>query len=259
VLAEPERTPYDLHFRLLGVSIRVHPFFWLGAALLGQSSLNLGLEYLAIWMAVVFVSLLVHELGHALAYRHYGSNSRIVLYIFFGLAIGSPDVRGKWRRVMVSLAGPCAGFVFAGLIYGSHLAVDWGGRGSPSIVRDLYYQLLFVNVAWGVFNLFPVFPLDGGQVSRDLCEGRWPGRGLRLSLQISVGTAATMVIYSLMCASSNQFGWFLDDIPWYARGTFYTAVLFALLGVQSYLLLRQTRRGSGYYYEAPDDRLPWEK
>src|SRR5262249_7364769 len=116
VLAEPNRTPYDLNFRLFGFPVRIHPLFWLGAVLLGANALEAqdgkGLQYLLIWVFVVLVSLLVHELGHAISFRFYGSDAHIVLYLFFGLAVGSPDVRGRGRRIMVSLAGPLAGFLF---------------------------------------------------------------------------------------------------------------------------------------------------
>ena len=79
MLAEPNRTPYDLNFRLFGFPVRIHPLFWLGAVLLGGWTFDLGLEYAAIWVAVVFVSILVHELGHAIAFRTFGVDSHIVL------------------------------------------------------------------------------------------------------------------------------------------------------------------------------------
>src|SRR5438552_2684847 len=115
VLAEPDRTPYDLHFPLFGFRVRIHPFFWLGTVLLGSNVLreDNGLALLGIWIVVVFVSILVHELGHAVAYRLYGSHAHIILWGFGGLAIGSPRVGGRARRIFVSFAGPLAGFVFA--------------------------------------------------------------------------------------------------------------------------------------------------
>jgi Zn-dependent protease len=263
VLAEPNRTPYDLNFRLFGFPVRVHPLFWLGAVILGANVLNAedgnGLLYLAIWVAVVFVSLMVHELGHALAFRRFGSDARIVLYIFFGLAVGTPDVRTRNQKIIVSLAGPAAGFLLAGVVYVSHLLTGWGHTLSAPVIY-LYYSLLFVNIAWGVLNLFPVFPLDGGQVSRELCERKWRGRGLRVSLQISFWFAVAVAVYSLVCEIDlRSQGLLTGVIPWWARGTFFTAILFGMLAVQSYLLLQQLRGGGGYYYEGPDDRVPWER
>lgn len=258
MLAEPERTPYDVNFRLLGFRVRIHPLFWLGAALLGASSLELGPQYLAIWVAVVLVSITVHELGHAVAFRAFGSDSHIVLWMFGGLAVPYTGIAGRGRRILVSLAGPFAGFALCGLVYGSHLATDWGSPKNGLLVLNLYFWLVFVNLVWGIFNLLPVYPLDGGQVSRELCEAKWRGRGVLVSLKISIGVAATVAIYSLICELDQRSSESaLKFIPFWARGTWYTALLFGLLAAQSYQLLQFHSRG--YYYEAPDDRVPWEK
>jgi Zn-dependent protease len=259
VFAEPPRTPYDLNFRLFGVPIRVHPLFWLGAALLGAGTLKDGLHFLLIWIVVVLVSIIVHELGHAVAFRRFGSDSQIVLWIFGGLAIPYNAVIGRWRRIVVSLAGPFAGFVLCGVVYGTHKLSGWGRLENGLPVVSLYAWLIFVNLVWGVINLLPVFPLDGGQVSKELCEAKWRGRGLQIALKISIGVAAVIAIYSLVCAIEERSGGgpLTENVPWWARGTFYTAILFALLAVQNYQFLQQF--GRGIYYEAPDDRVPWER
>ena len=57
-------TPYDLRFRLLGIPVRVHPLFWVVMAVLGWQDHNLPM--VAVWVACVFVSILVHEYGHGL-------------------------------------------------------------------------------------------------------------------------------------------------------------------------------------------------
>ncbi len=261
MLAEPDRTPYDLTFRLFGFPVRVHPLFWIGALLLGASTLQAGVEFLAIWVAVVFVSILVHEMGHALAYRAFGCGSYIVLWIFGGLAIGSPDVRTRNQKILVSLAGPFAGFVLCGIVYGTHLATGWGSIKHGLLVWFLCDTLILVNLYWGILNLLPVYPLDGGQVSRELCQRRSPSRGLRLSFQISIAVAVAVAVYSVVCAieaRSAPPGFLAGVLPvWFPRGSFYTALLFGLLAYQSYQLMRF--QGQGYYYEAPDDRLPWER
>ncbi|MFO0825363.1 MAG: site-2 protease family protein [Gemmataceae bacterium] len=259
MLAEPDRTPYDVNFRLLGFPVRIHPLFWLGAALLGASWLDAGLQYLAIWIAVVLISILVHEMGHAIAFRMFGSDSYIVLWMFGGLAVPRSGVRVRWQRIVVALAGPAAGFLLCGILYGTHQLTDWGGRANGRPVMVFYLMLIVVNLYWGIFNLLPVFPLDGGQVSRELCEGKWRGRGLVMSLKISFGFAVAVVVYSLLCELDvRQRDGFLDFLPWwFPRGSVFTAILFGLLAAQSYQLLQF--HGRGYYYEAPDDRVPWEK
>jgi len=260
VFAEPPRTPYDLNFRLFGFPIRIHPFFWLGSALLGANLLEAGLQYLLIWIAVVLVSILAHELGHALAFRRFGSDSHIVLWMFGGLAVPDAAVTGRWRRILVALAGPLAGFILCGLVYGSHKATNWGSLANGLPVAYLYGSLVFVNLFWGIFNLLPVFPLDGGQVSRELCEAKWRGRGLRVALQISIVCASVLALYGLVSwfELRNGGGPLTDNLPdWFPPGSIFMALLFLMLAVQNYQLLQYV--GRGIYYEAPDDRVPWEK
>ena len=71
LLGEPPRTGGDLNFQLFGIPVRVHPLFWLIAVLLGISGDPQPAEIL-LWVVAVFVSILVHELGHALTMRAFG-------------------------------------------------------------------------------------------------------------------------------------------------------------------------------------------
>jgi Zn-dependent protease len=264
VLAEPERTPYDLRFRLLGFPVRVHPWFWIVTVLLnGDRLLRIGPEYLFIWVAVVFVSILIHELGHALAFRRYGSNSDIVLYAFGGLAIPTHTISGRGRRIVVALAGPVAGFILFGIVYGSNAALEWAtnANGKPTNgleVWFLYRQLVWVNLYWGLLNLLPVFPLDGGQVSRELCMMKWGTRGTRLSLKISFAVAILIVAYCLLCEiDTGQFGANVTaQFPsWVPLGSVYIGLLFGFLAYESYRLLQRIEWTDTHW----DDKVPWER
>ena len=87
LLAEPQDSGADWRFELLGIRVRVSVWFWLAAALLGwnvcqaysQGDQRTLLQMLVIWIGVVFVSILVHEFGHALAYRAFGQGAHVVL------------------------------------------------------------------------------------------------------------------------------------------------------------------------------------
>ena len=122
LLGEPPRTQYDVNFNVLGFPVRVHPFFWLAAFLLGSRSggKDPGIALL-IWVVSFFVSILIHELGHTLMMRRFGISSHIVLHMMGGLAIPDSSGFGVQSRdsrssILISFAGPAAGFAFAGLI-----------------------------------------------------------------------------------------------------------------------------------------------
>jgi Zn-dependent protease len=253
VLVEPPRTQYDLNFRLFRFPVRVHPFFWLLAVLTGVG-VTAGVEVLLVWVVVVFVSILVHELGHALTFRLFGAGSHIVLYAFGGLAVPWTEVYGRWRRIVVALAGPLAGFALAGIVWGSNQLHPWAAV--SRVTLDLALFLIAVNVYWGVLNLLPVYPLDGGQVCHELCSAGLGRRGARLSLQISVGVAAVIAVYSFVCYAARGAPW-LAHIPGVLRGDLWTAILFGMLAGLSYQQLQQYRWTDSHW--ADDDRPPWRR
>lgn len=245
----PPPTRYDLRFSVAGIPVRVHPLFWLITFLFGFSLNNL--LYTFIWMAVVFVSILIHELGHAFAFRRYGLRSSIVLHFAGGLTVPESVSWGSsWANValtpreeiFISLAGPFAGFLFALLIIvsvlvtGGTIAFNWllGFIPLPTVgslafggafLTVLVVLLLSVNVFWGLFNLVPVFPLDGGNVARHLLVQYDPRDGYRKSLWLSVIAGGIVAVIGLVAFNS-----------------IYMALLFGFLAFQSYQSL-QNRYG----------------
>lgn len=254
-LIEPSPTQFDLRFQLLKIPVRVHPLFWLTAILLG--GLDSSPQEMLVWMAVVFVSILVHEFGHALVMRHYGQVPRVVLYMFGGLATSQSDGfswGGGWsagwasrlstfQQIRVLLAGPGAGFLLAALTlamvkltggevrWQPRFPVFWTFRlaiGNPEdywLVYLLVFNLVYVNVWWGILNLLPVYPLDGGQIVRELCIWRDPWRGVVLSLWISFVVAFAVAVWATL-----------------GRELF-LAILFGMLAWQSYLMLQHAGGG----------------
>lgn len=181
-------TPYDLKFRLLDVPVRVHPFFWLVMAVIsGQEN---QLKEVLLFVACAFLSVLVHEFGHGLMARALGYRAQeIVLYAMGGYCVCQGERQKPWHRVAVLLAGPGAGFLLLGAVlalagwtYGITPAEDLAilarmvGLGEPVAAPGLFrmggttflvFQFLVgINLLWGIFNLLPIWPLDGGQ----LCE-----------------------------------------------------------------------------------------
>src|SRR3954464_9130641 len=85
-LGEPPASQADLHFRVFGFPVRVHPLFWIVSLLMGLGSGPADPQRTLVWVAVVFVSVLLHELGHGSVQKFYGGHPWITLYSFGGLA-----------------------------------------------------------------------------------------------------------------------------------------------------------------------------
>ena len=151
-----------LAFHLGRIPVRIHPAFFLVALFLGASG---DLAGIASWVAIVFVSVLLHELGHATAGLAFGLSPEIDLHGMGGTtswAAARPLASGK--RVVVSLAGPLAGLVVGAIVY----ALARAGVSPPGPGWDgALGRILYVNVGWGILNLLPMLPLDGGNVLRD--------------------------------------------------------------------------------------------
>src|SRR5690606_23512067 len=113
MFGEPPRSRFDLEFRVGSIPVRIHPLFWLAGILLGLSSRGTGQE-VVLWIAAMFVSILVHELGHALVARAYGWPPHIVMHGLGCLAIYTPTHQNRVPRALIAFSGPGAGFVLGG-------------------------------------------------------------------------------------------------------------------------------------------------
>ena len=112
MLGQVNETEFDLRFSLFGIPVRVHPGFWIVAMIMRRGAFKheQGLALIGIWVAVVFVSILVHEMGHALAIRYFGWDPHVVLHYFGGYAAYVPTWGQSPRRsIIISFAGPGAG------------------------------------------------------------------------------------------------------------------------------------------------------
>ena len=233
ILREPGHTPYDLKFNFLGFDCRVHPAFFVlpvlfGQGFLNQFDVNAGVCVLII-AAVFFVSVLVHELGHTLAFRYFGIDSHIVLYMMGGLAIpGSAGGMGAWKsgrsrtrslkpneQIIVSLAGPVAGLLLAGFFVAVLIVLT-----GPVSLRFVPFPLpvydptgtvlanseplhlfiwasIVINIVLNIFNLLPVHPLDGGQIARQIFMKVDPWGGVRKSIILSMCIEVFIALYAL--------------------------------------------------------------
>src|SRR5205814_369500 len=125
------------------------------------------LNLTVIWVVCVFFSILIHELGHALTAQAFGWPPHIVLYSFGGYASFTPTWgHTTGRSILVLFAGPGAGFLFYAVIRGVEqlLILKHVELGPDGYIALRYLE--FINLWWGLVNLLPVYPLDGGQITR---------------------------------------------------------------------------------------------
>ncbi|QDT38113.1 site-2 protease family protein [Stratiformator vulcanicus] len=191
-------TPYDLRFSISGIPVNVTPMFWAITAIMGLGRIEqTGLPGVVIWVVVVFFSILLHELGHAIAQRAYGQSPQIILYHFGGVAQYMPRGRIGWtQQIVISLAGPGIQLAFYGVLQ----YVVWQLRQSdnyPEFLSPawlLIYDLEYVNLYWALVNLLPVLPLDGGRVAETLLVRfrHRDGADLAIKIGIVVGGAAAL-------------------------------------------------------------------
>ncbi len=185
-------------FKLFGIPVEVHWLFWLIAAVIGHSLASSGAGLvgpkLVVAVAVVFVSIVGHELGHALMYRRFGGYPSIALIGFGGLTSSSGHYdRGK--TILITAAGPAASLAMAGLGFAGLVAV--GAVDVSPLLRFGMWVLMVINIFWSILNLLPVYPLDGGQILGALLG---PQR-FRATAMTGVVIGAVVTLYALSTGS----------------------------------------------------------
>ena len=191
-----------MRFSLAGIPVRVDVSFWLIMGLFGLQRATvstLGWVAAVEWVVLVFLGILVHELGHAVAFRAFGRPPEVTLYAMGGLT-SAPGRLSPGRRLVATLAGPGVGFVVGGLVFAIVQLGLWDPRGSV-LQERIYIDLLFINIGWGVLNLLPLFPLDGGQSLEALLELLKVKRAAQITSAVSLAIAVAAGVWA---AQNNQ-------------------------------------------------------
>jgi len=270
-LSEPAESPADIRFWLFGTHVRISPWFWVLTVVLGWDivsdfdEMRTGLIYLMVWVVCVFFSILLHEFGHVWMGRLFGSHGHIVLHSFGGLAIGSNSLNRGWQRFLVSFAGPLIQLLFlavlivVGLGFGLLQPVPMGWFLQPPDAKAPLATalgfLLEINLFWPILNLFPIWPLDGGQMSREVCAAVSPRDGAVFSLVISAAVAGLLALH---CLYPRLLGRAIPILRYF--GGVYLAIFFGYLCVQSIMALSALNAARQRRYDYDDeDRFPWER
>ncbi|MFZ9935902.1 MAG: M50 family metallopeptidase [Luteolibacter sp.] len=183
-----------IRFSLFGIPVRVHPFFWLTLAVIGgalSADSPEAIFRILLFLLAGFISILVHELGHALTARKFGARSEIVLQAFGGYAAYSGVRMTRPQSFMITAAGPAVQI-------GLGIALLMVIPSLPELNQNALYFLVVLNwisLVWALLNLLPVLPLDGGQMLNAVLG---PDR-IKTTLWISLVVAATagLLLYLL--------------------------------------------------------------
>lgn len=220
-----------LRFTIFGIPVVVEPWFWLVMAFLGGGLTALQRSYpadylgVALFMMAGFLSVLVHELGHALTgWKFGGGQVWIRLWAMGGLAYHQGGQLNRRNRCAMILAGPGAGLLLAAVSIAVLFVVF---PTQEALLRLNYYltytnifhqdmlsvfpdnrpiygflnSLIWVNIWWSILNLIPMYPLDGGQFMDQFFKSR------KKMHQISMVTGVVCML--LMLAVGMTFGFFI--------------------------------------------------
>lgn len=187
------RTAYRLPFRLLGIPVHLDITFLLILPVLAWvigRNVEVYLEFfdlpieserlqegatpflVGLVAAVgLFLSVLIHELGHSVVAKGYGVKvKRIVLWILGGMAQFESIPHRSGVEAMIAIAGPATSFALVLLFHVAQTALP----SQAAIPQFVLTYLLYMNVALASFNLLPALPLDGGRVLRSLLALKVP-------------------------------------------------------------------------------------
>jgi stage IV sporulation protein FB len=201
-----------LGFTLGDIPVRVDVTFWIIMGLFGlqRATAGGGLDAFLVveWIVLVFVGILLHELGHAVSFRAFGRKPSVVLYGMGGLT-SAAGALSPGRRLVTTLAGPGVGFVLGGLVLALRASGVWDlprldGLALPDLMRVslgaavldisraevIFLDLLFITIGGGLLNLVPLYPLDGGQSVEALLALLRVRRAERITSMIGVVVAS---------------------------------------------------------------------
>ncbi|MFZ0013306.1 MAG: site-2 protease family protein [Acidimicrobiia bacterium] len=198
-----------LRFRLFKMPVTVRSSFLIIAGLIGFIGVGTWSQTIA-WIVIVFVSILIHEMGHALTARMYGSAVAIELNGLGGLTRWSTprEEITPGRRALIAAAGSAVGLLFGGLVW--LVAGQFGPY--DQLTAFILESTIYVNVFWGLLNWLPIRPLDGGHLLESLLEKVTPNRAeaiARVIFTVTAAAALAVAIWQQFIFIAVLAGWLL--------------------------------------------------
>jgi Zn-dependent protease len=173
------------------IPIYIHPLFWLFSAFIGFL-MSQSLIGTLLWVVIIFVSVLIHELGHATMALVFKQNPKIELIAMGGLTSYQGKKLKYYQQFLIVLNGPLFGILLFGL---ASLILWLNLFQNPTLVGTIKV-IQVVNLFWSIVNLLPVLPLDGGQLLRIALEAFFGVKGFKISLLLGFIIAAVIALVS---------------------------------------------------------------
>jgi len=185
-----------VRFSIFGIPVEVQPWFWLTLALIGginDAGTPDGLLKLLLFVLAGFISVLVHELGHALTGKRFGAATAITLHAFGGYATFPAGRFTRLQDFLVTAAGPAIQLVLGGIF----LAILKSGTTFAPMGVVFIKALAGISIVWAILNLIPVIPLDGGRLMSSILGPRQITLTLKISMTIAVATSALLLYFNI--------------------------------------------------------------
>jgi stage IV sporulation protein FB len=200
-----------VRFTIFGIPVQIQPFFWITLVVIGGGlNANSPSSILNVCLFTIagFISVLIHELGHALTARKFGAHSEIVLQAFGGYAAYSGVRLTRPQSFAVTAAGPGIQILLGLAIY---LTLPHLPAVSPNAAYFIV-TLMGISFFWALLNLLPILPLDGGRML-DAILG--PER-IKITLWVTIIVASLLAIIALKTRSGFLLPIFLGMFAWQA-------------------------------------------
>ena len=200
-------------FKIRGIQLRMHftfPLILIFAAVQFALITGRGLTgavFGVVVTSILFVIVVLHELGHSIAAQSYGIQvEQIVLLPIGGVAQLGRMPEKPSQELVISAAGPLVNFALAallavlGLAFGQELSLRFAFRLPAGITFSAVFSYIFAaNLFLGLFNLLPAFPMDGGRILRSLLAMRIDySRATTLAVIIGQGMAVLMGLWGFV-------------------------------------------------------------
>ncbi len=223
-------------FRLFGIQLELHlTFLMLLMVIAWQGSMDAGWRG-GVWstaaVVLIFTCVVLHELGHCLVAKRFSIPiHRIILLPIGGMALFGRIPRQPGKELLITAAGPAVNFILAAIL------ILFVGLPDSQALFELHYDfnglltlLLFFNLVMGIFNLLPVFPMDGGRLLRAMLALRF---SYLASTRAAVYIAKPLALTGILIALVYYNNWL-------------TAALFAFIYIGGDMEYEQVRRREAF-------------